>query len=176
MGLKRKFIKLVIAVMILIIGAGVVIGASTNTEDSSSTVTTDTPSIDKTEISGILYNVTDVKLGTGNIFGKPDGKHLIIYMTIENTGTETETITSGQFELVDEKNRHFKVADNYFSEYPELILYEELQPDLPVKRQVAFDVPFDQDLMYELHILENELFAKYSKFITIKLGMGKDFT
>jgi len=130
---------------------------------------------DKVNLAGISYQVTKVTTQKSQIFEKAAGKYIVVYMTIENLRNVPVNVIEGQFGIIDDKGRLFTTASNYYSLEGEVLYNVVVQPNLPIDRRMAFDVPFDENLGYKLIIVVDPSDEHGEKAI-IKLGMGRDFS
>lgn len=80
----------------------------------------------------------------GTFFGeKADGTFIILDVTIENIGKESSTISIGSYvKILDDQGRTFEhdsMAEIYLKE--EAFTFTQLQPGLPKRGKIVFDVP-----------------------------------
>lgn len=82
----------------------------------------------------------------GEFYGeKADGIFLVVDVTIENIAKETKDYWGGAISITDSQGRVFEDDDNawiYLDEDVKFI-YEQLQPNLPKRGKIVFDVPKD---------------------------------
>lgn len=101
-------------------------------------------------VGNLKYIVTDAfatpVVGGGFITKEADGIFLILTISIENIGKDSEYISSGNFKLTDYKDRNYKVdsAMFYLSTMGyEALIFDDLGPGLTPEGSIIFDVPED---------------------------------
>lgn len=100
----------------------------------------------------------------------PVGIFLIVNVTLENVGKETENIYSEKLRIIDDKNRSFdsdSIAENVFSSG--FSFGTQLQPNLPIKIIKVFDLPKDAKGL-RLQIQSHKFFSS-SNPVEIKIGI-----
>ena len=99
----------------------------------------------------------------------PDGIYFQIQITAENKGSEVTTLTGGQFHLYDnEKTRYGASFVGYGGNELSMI---DLEPNNAVTVTTQFDIPFDDEMKYEVGIVPNRFGLQESQeiaFICIK--------
>jgi len=99
----------------------------------------------------------------------PEGKYFQIQITAENKGSETTTLTGGQFHLYDDKNTRYGAAFVGYGEDELSVI--ELEPNKAVTVTTQFDIPFDDEMEYKVGIVPNRFGLQTSQeiaFICIK--------
>ena len=99
----------------------------------------------------------------------PDGIYFQIQITAENKGSEITTLTGGQFHLYDSENTRYGAA---FVGYGgnELSMID-LEPNNAITVTTQFDIPFDDEMKYEVGIVPNRYGLQTSQeiaFICVK--------
>lgn len=96
-----------------------------------------------------------------------DGVFLVVDVTIENIGTESITMWDSMIKVVDDQGRtydHDMNAEVYLSmSNKKAFTFEQLQPGLPKRGYIVFDVP--TDLKGSFEISSNNLFSSEKKYI-----------
>ncbi|HEB46993.1 MAG TPA: DUF4352 domain-containing protein, partial [Candidatus Pacearchaeota archaeon] len=103
-----------------------------------------------------------------SFFGeKADGVFYIIDLTIENQGTESKNFDSDLIKIVDSQNRKFS-SDSSAGIYldDDAFFYDQLQPGLPKRGKIVFDVP--NNLEGKIEISSNELFSNEIKYVLLE--------
>lgn len=94
------------------------------------------------------YTVTSVST-TDRIGGEygvaADGVFVVVELEITNRASESFTISSNLFTLVDGQDREFDVDTDGASYAEESIIFEQLNPDVTTSGVIVFDVPADQE-------------------------------
>jgi hypothetical protein len=117
------------------------------------------------------------QIGT-TIFGtfsgvKADGIFIILDVTIENVGKESETLYSSTIKIIDDQNRKYEhdiSPETYWDMYyadkagAKSFTFEQMQPGLPKRGVVIFDIP--KDLKGYFEISSNSLFSSEKKIVT----------
>lgn len=100
---------------------------------------------DRVVVGDIAYTVTNVRttdsVGNEYVNAKADGVFVIVDMTIENLGKESNTISSSYAKIVDSQGRTFESDTDAWAYLENNILLKQIQPGLPVKGQAIYDVP-----------------------------------
>jgi hypothetical protein len=99
----------------------------------------------------------------------PEGKYFQIQITAENKGSETTTLTGGQFHLYDDKNTRYGAMFVGYGEDELSVI--ELEPNKAVTVTTQFDIPFDDEMEYKVGIVPNRFGLQTSQeiaFICIK--------
>tara|TARA_B100000029_G_scaffold424820_1_gene432844 strand:+ start:2546 stop:3106 length:561 start_codon:yes stop_codon:yes gene_type:complete len=104
--------------------------------------------------------------GTNEI---PEGTYFQIQITAENKGSETTTLTGGQFHLYDDKNTRYGAS---FVGYGgnELSMID-LEPNNAVTVTTQFDIPYEDEMKYKVGIVPNRFGLQETQeiaFICIK--------
>jgi len=103
-------------------------------------------------MNDIVYKVTgEPRFWNGDYFNNPAGIYYRVPIQIENFEKTQQEIRNHQFTLIDEKDREFPIE--YLGATGNAIMpWEELNPNLPKKFSLYFDVPYDENLQYRLEI------------------------
>jgi len=129
---------------------------------------------DKVEVGSFAYtinsyDVTD-KIGqsvAGTFMGeKADGIFLVLDITIENVAKESKTFVGDNVKIIDDQNRlfeHDSIAELYLPDNQKLTL-EQMQPGLPKRGKLVFDVP--QDMRGLIEISSDDLFSMEKKYVS----------
>lgn len=113
-----------------------------------------------------FHNVeTESEIGSylfGEFYGeKADGMFLVVDVTIENIDKETQTFWGSAITITDDKGRIFEDDDNawiYLDDDVKFI-FEQMQPNLPKKGKIIFDVP--KDINGKIRISKGLFSSKY---------------
>lgn len=140
--------------MIMVLGA---IGSSydaENVNENENNVIQSTPigtknnparSLDTIIVNNIAYTVMRYsernRLGNSFSGDTADGIFIIIELELENLGTKSIQISDSRFKLIDSKGREFETDNGAWIYLENNILLKQLQPSLPTKGQIVFDVP-----------------------------------
>ena len=95
------------------------------------------------QLEGTQYTVTGTTTQStvGGAFGeKADGKFVVVDMTIENKQNETKTFMDEAATFIAKDGTQYKGSDAAIYLDKSLFL-KDMQPDLPTKGQLVFDVP-----------------------------------
>ncbi len=84
-----------------------------------------------------------------------------------NKGKQQITVYDEQFILIDEKDREYLPADVVMVKRP-FFAYEELSPDLPKKFDLYYDIPYDEDLQYDLKLGKEKYGLKFPATICLQ--------
>ena len=97
-----------------------------------------------------------------------DGMFMVVDVTIENTGTQSVTLWDSMIKVVDDQGRtynHDMNAEIYLSmSNKKAFTFEQLQPGLPKRGYLVFDVP--ADLKGSFEISSTNLFSSEKKYIS----------
>src|SRR5699024_6070707 len=105
------------------------------------------------------FTVTKVEkgldhVGSGIGRSEPDGQYVIVHVTVNNTGNESQMLSMSEQKLFDDQGRTFTAATGEAAmalQDSEAFL-NQINPGNSVKAQLLFDVPADADLAgIELH-------------------------
>ena len=136
---------------------------------------------DSVIFDGISYNVTGVATSnrTQTTYGiplpsyTPDGTYVLIGIQAENLMKKSTDVWECQFLLIDSKEREFE--DTAIITFP--WDGSNLQPNLPRKGTIGFDVPFDKSLEYKL-MIRSECYDpedQQEKFISILESLHDEY-
>ena len=111
---------------------------------------------DSVIFDGISYNVTSVATSnsTRTVYGiplpstTPEATYVVVGIQAENLTKKAADVWDCHFVLVDSKEREFEDAGAIAFPWKG----KNLQPGLPRRGTIGFDVPFDQGLEYKLMI------------------------
>lgn len=108
-------------------------------------------------VGDITYKTTDWhesrKLGDALAGATADGVFIVIDLEIENKGTQTIQISNNYFKLVDSQGHEFATDNKNWIYLDNNVVLKQLQPSLPTKGQLIFDVPKSiADTTYYLEI------------------------
>ncbi len=114
-----------------------------------------------------FYNVeTRSQIGE-SLFGefigaKATGKFLIFDVTIENIAKETKNFWESTIQLVDSQERVFDTDSSawMYLDENEAFVYEQMQPNLPRRGKIIFDVP--EGLDWRVRIAKNSFSSNYA--------------
>ena len=126
-------------------------------------------------VAGIAHKVTAVKTESqvdivkNLVSEEAVGTYVRVSLEIENLRKETAQAWPDQFILIDGKDRQFDYVIVGFG-----WTGGDIQPNLPIKATVSFDVPFDESLEYKLKI-KPPTFSLSSDEVIFNLGKGIDF-
>jgi hypothetical protein len=127
---------------------------------------------DKVTIGNFAYtfNSYETKSEIGsyildNFYGeKADGIFLIIDVTIENIGKESETLWSSYVSVIDDQNRKFE-SDTMAGVYlDDAFSFEQLNPGLPKRGKIVFDV--SKDLKGFIEISNSNVWSDEKKYVS----------
>jgi hypothetical protein len=102
------------------------------------------------ELEGTRYTVNAVKKSAtagDNEFlqEKADGTFVIVTLTIENTKDETKTFSSSAVKFATKDGKEYSTDDDgtiaVMGDNEEALVFADMQPDLPKKGKLVFDVP-----------------------------------
>jgi hypothetical protein len=125
---------------------------------------------DKVTIGNFAYTFQDYE--TSNEIGGsqyfegqvPDGIFLIFDVTIENIAKESKTIWGSNVIVVDDQDRRFEhdtMAEIYLDDS---FSFEQMQPGLPKKGKIVFDVP--KDISGYIEVSNDNMWADEVKHIS----------
>ena len=99
----------------------------------------------------------------------PEGTYFQIQITAENKGSETTTLTGGQFHLYDDKNTRYGASFvGYGADELSMI---DLEPNNAVTVTTQFDIPYEEEMTYQVGIVPNRFGLQETQeiaFICIK--------
>lgn len=106
---------------------------------------------DMVTVENIKYTVTDAftlpYVGTGYYGKEADGIFVVITLSMENVGKESEYISSSQFGLIDNQDRKYDVSTEaiiYLGSMGfDALIFDKLGPGLKTEGSIIFDVPSD---------------------------------
>lgn len=152
----------------------------TNNDQKSSSMTENQPTYyskgEKVTVGDITYIVDDVysasSLSNGFMSKEADGIFLIVDLTIENVGDDSTSILPDYCTLVDSKGRKFSydsdssLLTTNLDEIDKDLFLKQLQPGLPTKGEIIFQVPIGESFVLEV---SDSLFKtkQNTKYITI---------
>jgi hypothetical protein len=189
MGIGKKIgigVGIAFGVFILLGVIGLAIGGSgSNTSENTSQTQANNPSqtspqltaakgsIDNpadinesVKVDNISYTLTRSQVtSTISSIEDADGQFVVLTLRVVNTGTESETIYSDDFKLIDTQGRKFSY-DTATLYLDNSIFLSQINPGLPTTGRIAFDVPVTPDSYY-LEIGSNKLFGESSKYIYV---------
>lgn len=95
----------------------------------------------------LAFTVTDVETGVESIGDEfvretPQGQYVIVSLTVQNTGTESETFDGFEQKLVDSdgsEHSHEDVAELYLEDADSF--FENVNPGNELEAKLVFDVP-----------------------------------
>jgi len=100
------------------------------------------------DVEGTRYEVLSVRTASrvgDQYFGEDaNGEFVIVKMELTNLKDETRTIISNAITLTAANGKTYEVSSDALLSVDNPILLEEIQPDLPEKGTVVFDVPKSQ--------------------------------
>ena len=123
---------------------------------------------DVVTVDNIAYKVTNSsttsRVGNELIGKNADGIFIMIDLEMQNNGQQSITILDSSFKLMDSKGREFSPDNSAWVYLPNNILLKQLQPNLPTKGQLIFDVPTNPE-SYTLEI--GDVLGTVKQYITI---------
>ena len=125
---------------------------------------------DKVTVGTFAYTfqgyTTKSYVGSEYFKEEADGIYLIFDVTIENIGDESEHMWGSYVTVIDDQNRRFEhdttaeiYADDSFS-------FEQMQPGLPKRGKIIFDVP--TDLTGYIEVSSDSMWSDEVKFVSWK--------
>ena len=99
----------------------------------------------------------------------PEGTYFQIQITAENKGSETTTLTGGQFHLYDNKNTRYGAS--FVGYGADELSMVDLEPNNAVTVTTQFDIPYDEEMTYKVGIVPNRFGLQQTQeiaFICIK--------
>ncbi len=115
---------------------------------------------DQTVIVGdVAYKITSwhetKKLGDVLDSTTARGIFIVIDLQIENKGTQSIQISNNYFKLIDSQGHQFDTDNAAWVQLESNLVLKQLQPSLPIKGQLVFDVPNSAtSTTYNLEITE----------------------
>lgn len=97
---------------------------------------------------------------------KADGIFLIFDITIENVGKESKTMWWSNIKIIDDQERTFEhdsTAEIYLED-GEGFTFEQMQPSLPKRGKIVFDVP--ENIKGMIEISSNKFFSDEKKYVS----------
>ena len=100
---------------------------------------------DTITVDNIAYHVikssTTSRVGDEYAGKTADDIFIILALEMQNNGQQSKTILSSDFKLIDSKGREFSPDDSAWVYLTDNIMLKQLQPNLPTKGEIIFDVP-----------------------------------
>lgn len=94
-------------------------------------------------VDGINYRVYQTGFADNhNIYDKPNGKYLKVYISITNLENTPAEVYASNFSLIDESGNRYSEATEYGYDS---LLTTTLQPNLIISTYVVFDIPINSD-------------------------------
>ena len=110
------------------------------------------------------YEIGEYILGT--FYGeKADGIFLILDVTIENVGKESKYLWGTNIKIIDDQGRrydHDTTAEIYLGD--EAFTFEQMQPCLPKRGKIVFDVP--KNLKGMIEISSDDMWSNEKKYVS----------
>ncbi len=167
---KRPLPLVGVGFLVLIVIAAAAGGGDTSSTSSSSDSSSDTTASDNSagssedggssdgpptvsvgepvDLEGTRYEVTSVdtasRLGDEYFGEDANGEFVVVEVELTNLKDETRTITSNAITLRTAKGNTYEASTDAIVALDDAIFLEEIQPDLPEKGSLAFDVPPNQ--------------------------------
>ena len=117
-----------------------------------------------------MFERTQIEQGlTEGTSETPEGIYFQIQITAENKGNETTTLTGGQFHLYDDKNTRYGAVFVGYGE--DELSVVELKPNNAVTVTTQFDIPYEEEMKYQVGIVPNRFGLQETQeiaFICIK--------
>jgi len=125
---------------------------------------------DKVTVGTFAYTFHDYQtnaiVGSEYLAEEADGIFLIFDVTIENIGDKSEHIWGSYVKVIDDQGRSFEhdttaeiYSDDSFS-------FEQMQPGLPKKGKIIFDVP--KDIKGYIEISSDSMWSDEKKYVSWK--------
>ncbi len=121
-------------------------------------------------VAGVAFQITSAGVSEGNSYSKPDGIFVVLGVTIENLREKTAHVSYDQFTIIDSKGKQYESTYKIFLGSGQ-ILADDIQPNLPTKRNVVFDIPLAEDSEYKV-MIKPPLFTLSTDKAVVKLGTG----
>lgn len=112
----------------------------------------------------VAYEIGDYSFGTF-LGEKADGIFVIFDVTIENVGKESKTLWGSYVNIIDDQERKFEhdsTAEFYLRD--EAFSFEQMQPGLPKRGKIVFDVP--TDLSGYIEIVSDNIWSTEKKYVS----------
>jgi len=110
------------------------------------------------------FHSVEEKSKLGNILGITEAKgvFLIFEVTIENVDKETNTFWGDAIQLIDTQERIFDTDDEawIYLGTDEAFIYEQMQPNLPKRGKLIFDVP--EGIDWRVRIAKSSFSSNYA--------------
>ena len=101
-------------------------------------------------VGPVEYIVTFEGTHDGDKETEPENTFVKIGIIAKNISDENTVVSGGQFFLIDEKDQKHKAV---FGEFTSKDLWLEwLEPNKPIEVTTQFDIPFDEDVTYNIVI------------------------
>jgi hypothetical protein len=122
-------------------------------------------------VKGTKYEVSSVRdtFSVGDSFTKvkADGVFVIVEIQLTNLKNDTRTITSNAIKLVTSDGKIYDTADDALFAVDDQILLEQVQPGLPKKGTLVYDIPLRSTTGAKLQV--EDLFSNDHGFIDLGL-------
>jgi len=102
------------------------------------------------QVGPVQYIIEHIGEHNGNEDVRPEHTFFKIRIIAENMGTESTTLSGGQFQFLDQNNVKYEAIFGKFSS--EDLFNDILVPNKPVSWTTQFDVPFDENAQYKIRI------------------------
>jgi hypothetical protein len=100
---------------------------------------------DKVEVGSFAYTFNSFKRASsiGNSFlnEQADGEYIIFEVSVENIGSESESLTDDNFKLIDDQDREHSVNMDGMLTLDDSLNFETLNPGISKDGKLVFDVP-----------------------------------
>jgi len=172
------WLKIIIVLVLLVIAGTMMNTNSLNISDNSGEVnqnnndqTQETYKFgDKITVGTFAYTFHDYQtsaiVGSEYLAEEADGIFLIFDVTIENIGDKSEHIWGSYVKVIDDQGRSFEhdttaeiYSDDSFS-------FEQMQPGLPKRGKIIFDVP--EDIKGYIEISSDSMWSDEKKYVSWK--------
>ncbi len=188
MGILTKK-NIVIGIIVLFILSAV--ASTMNPKTSSNNSTTQAPSAQASEdvrlkigdtitLKDFKYKVLGVSKSksVGSEFASKtaNGIFLILEIEAENFKKDSEILTYGNFKVKDSKNREFDVDTSATIYTGSGIFVDRLQPGIPKRGQLVFEVPNDETIEFRVRISEGLILKKREEVVLGNLSVIKPTT
>lgn len=156
MGLIKTALKLILVVFVVLVLLGIFLSGSDDpvntSKDTVAVQPTETQPVvkayaigDRVEVGELAYTITGMRtapmVGSNDFGARADGIFMIVDMTVENLGKESKTIDSSMMKAIDSQSRTFDSDTEAWAYLENNLFLKQVQPGLPAKGQVVFDVP-----------------------------------
>lgn len=143
-------IGIVIIVAAIIISIGVAIAFYIEYQPNIITVNAGEP----VQVGPVNYIVTHIGEHNGNKDNRPENTFFQIQIIVENTSDGTTRLTGGQFYILSENNVKHQAV---FVNFSDVDLFNDiLEPNIPVTWETQFDIPYDENMKYNIGILPSK--------------------